>query len=163
MNCDSRERLAGVKQLLPDCHITLTAIFHYLLSVKHEKGSREMKDNKRNLRESSIFCFMSKNNCQVITQIKNLKRNKQKPQTLWNLTRHKPYVHLTWATDSETTKQIKTWSIGWWISTKLLLTTKGKDPTYWKCRFMNDWSIYTRKLGYSYNETVVSPTVSNPI
>lgn len=38
MNCDSRERLAGVKQLLPDCHITLTGIFQNLFSVKHEKG-----------------------------------------------------------------------------------------------------------------------------
>lgn len=29
MNCDSRERLAEVKQLLPDCHITLSGIFQY--------------------------------------------------------------------------------------------------------------------------------------
>lgn len=162
MNCDSRERLAGVKQLLPDCQITLTGVFQYLLRVKHEKGRRKMEDNKRNLCEGSILCFISKSNCQVTTQIKKLNKKKTPNQKKTPNTLELEYAmwHKTYWLRNNQTK--KTWSIGWLNFNKAAFT-KGKDTIYCKCRFMNDSSIYTWKQGYSYSAVIVSPTVSNQI
>lgn len=44
-----------VKKFLPDCHIILTSMFNYLLSVKHEKGRRKMEDKKATWRQDFVF------------------------------------------------------------------------------------------------------------
>lgn len=135
MNCDSRERLAGVKQLQPDCQITFTGVFQYFLRVKHEKGRRKMEDNKRNLCEGSILCFISKSNCQVTTQIKKLNKKKKNPTK----PKKDPKHFGTWicyvAQDIPAlgmgnwlrNNQIKkTWSIGWLNFNKVPFNYKGE-------------------------------------
>lgn len=69
-NCDTKDWL--VKKFLPDCHVIVTSVFNYFLSVKHERRRRKVEDRKATRRQ--CFVFYIKSNPQAITPIKNLKK-----------------------------------------------------------------------------------------
>lgn len=77
-----------------------------------------MEDNKRNLREGSILCFISKNNCQVITQNKNLKKTKPKKNPkhfeIWisYMAQAIPALGMgNWLRNNQTNKNLVSWLV----------------------------------------------------